>query len=295
MRIIFIGTVEFSKQALSKLVEMNENIVSVITKEKSNFNTDYSNLAEFCISHSLEYHFVSNINDEQTLTYIQSKQPDIIFCFGWSQLIKIELLKIPRMGVIGFHPALLPQNRGRHPIIWALALGLNETGSTFFVMDEGADSGDILSQRRITINYTDDAASLYEKITATALTQIEEFVPALKSGTFQTFKQDSAQANYWRKRTQKDGEIDWRMTSRSIYNLVRALTKPYIGAHFVYHGNPVKVWQVEEVKTNSYLNLEPGKVIEVYRDHSILVKTGENCIRVLRHELEESISEGEYL
>lgn len=294
MRIALIGNVAFSKSALLKLIQFNENIVTVITKEYSAFNADHVNLAEVCRQYDLEYKTVTDVNDVNVLNYLRSKQPDIIFCFGWSQLIKKDLLNLSTMGVIGFHPALLPQNRGRHPIIWALVLGLTETGSTFFFMDEGADSGDILSQRKIKIDYTDDAAGLYAKITDTALDQIEEFLPGLKNHTFQRIKQDHSQANYWRKRVEKDGEIDWRMSSTSIYNLVRALTKPYVGAHFNYKNNQVKIWQVVEVKMDCYSNIEPGKIIEV-ADKTFLVKTGKDCIRVLRHELPEQLKEGQYL
>jgi len=64
-----------------------------------------------------------------------------------SSLLKKELLSLPPNGVLGYHPAKLPQNRGRHPLIWSLVLGLEESASTFYFMDEGADSGDILSQK----------------------------------------------------------------------------------------------------------------------------------------------------
>ena len=68
------------------------------------------------------------------------------------------------MGVIGYHPAALPKNRGRHPLIWALVLGLKKTASSFFIMDERADSGDVISQEEIIINDDDDASSLYAKM-----------------------------------------------------------------------------------------------------------------------------------
>ena len=84
------------------------------------------------------------------------------------------------MGVLGFHPTKLPQNRGRHPIIWSLALGLKKSASTFFFMDEGADSGKILSQKNFEILDSDDAQSLYDKFVNIALLQIENFLPQLK-------------------------------------------------------------------------------------------------------------------
>ena len=81
----------------------------------------------------IDYKYISNINDEEVIRYVREKNADIIYCFGWSQIIKKELLEITPMGVIGFHPAALPNNRGRHPIIWALALGLNENSFDLFL------------------------------------------------------------------------------------------------------------------------------------------------------------------
>ena len=83
------------------------------------------------------------------------------------------------MGVLGFHPTKLPQNRGRHPLIWALALGLKKVPQHFF-MDEGADSGDILSQKDFDISHNDDAKTLYDKVVEIALEQIAQFFPSLK-------------------------------------------------------------------------------------------------------------------
>lgn len=89
------------------------------------------------IFHIYIYIYSIDINDNSSVKFIRECNPDIIYCFGWSQLIKSEILNIPKLGVIGNHPAELPKNRGRHPIIWALALGLKQTASTFFIMNEG--------------------------------------------------------------------------------------------------------------------------------------------------------------
>lgn len=295
MRIILIGTVEFSKMILETLIHLKKDVVAVISKEKSSYNSDFADLSQVCTTYNLDYKHVKDINSIEVISYIKQKDPDVIFCVGWSQIIKKELLIIPKLGVIGYHPTLLPQNRGRHPLIWALALGLEETGSTFFFMDEGADSGDILSQEKIKIDYKDNARSLYNKITLAALDQIQKILPLLEANTFTRMKQDHLKANSWRKREEKDGEIDWRMSSKSIYNLVRALTRPYIGAHFIYKGEKIKVWSVEERFNIGFCNFEPGKIVEVYPDKSFLVKTGENLIRVLECNLDKIPVIGEYL
>ena len=103
-----------------------------------------------------------------------------------------------------FDTTLLPYNKGRHPLIWAKVLGLNKSGSTFFFMDEGADTGDILSQKEFMINFEDDASKLYDKLIDTALMQIEEFHLQLKNDNYSKIQQDRTKGNSWRKRGKKD-------------------------------------------------------------------------------------------
>jgi methionyl-tRNA formyltransferase len=279
MRIIFIGVVEFSLLALERLVNIKAEVVGVCTLQSSPFNADYADLTPLCRENGIPYIFVDDINAPKTLEWIRARAPDVIFCFGWSRMLKEELLSVSPLGVVGFHPAALPANRGRHPLIWALALGLNETASTFFFMNAGADNGDILSQRALTIDPADDARALYDKVSTCALEQITEFVPQLANGSFMRQPQDHAKANIWRKRGVADGKIDWRMSAQSIHNLVRALAEPYVGAHFVVDGKDIKVWK-SMVLGDSPSNAEPGKVLGIC-EGSPIVKCGQDALLLL--------------
>ena len=296
MKIIFIGTVDFSRQALLKLIDLKAGIKGVITKRTSPFNADFSDLSEICKSNNIPLYYAKNLNQEECLGWIKDKKPDVLFCFGWSQLIKEPLLSIAPLGIIGFHPALLPENRGRHPIIWALALGLDKTGSTFFFMDEGADSGDILSQKEVIIEHSDNACTLYNKISKCALKQIEGFLPALIKNNYERIPQDHSKATYWRKRTKNDGLIEWRMPARGIYNLVRALSRPYVGAHALHKAEAFKVWSVSEESEQYSQNIEPGKVVEVDEAENIFtLKCGIGAVTVKEHELTTLPETGEHL
>lgn len=293
MKIVFIGTVEFSKKALEKLIRINAQVIGVCTKEKSDFNSDFADLTSICLKNNIKYKYVENINSKETITWISSLKPDIIFCFGWSTLIKKELLNLAPMGVVGYHPAKLPQNRGRHPLIWALVLGLKQSASTFFFMNEGTDNGDILSQEDFEILDTDDAKSLYSKVINIALLQIEEFVPKLKNKTYMRIEQHHNLSNTWRKRGKEDGKIDFRMSSKAIYNLVRALAKPYVGAHIEYKNKDIGIWKVK-ILENTQNNIETGKVLE-NKDNTLIVKTYDGAIEILEHEFNELPKIGEYL
>jgi len=293
MRIVFVGAVEFSLRALEFLVALDAEIVGVCTLQQSKFNADYVDLSSFSDAHKIPSIYVDDINSIETLNWIEGKSPDVIFCFGWSRLIKQDLLDLAPLGVVGFHPAALPANRGRHPIIWALVLGLKKTASTFFFMDAGADTGDILSQQEILIAEQDDARTLYDKVIQIGLTQIAEFLPKLANRSFQRIKQNEQFANVWRKRSSADGKIDWRMSAQSIHNLVRGLAEPYVGAHFLVDGKEIKVWK-SAIFLEASKNIEAGKVL--LRTHDgIIVKCGEDAISLLVTYPEFTVNVGAYL
>ena len=293
-KILFIGTVEFSYKALSTLIENKFEIVGIVSKKESNFNSDYYDLTPLAKVNNIPIIYRTKDNKDEIISFIKSLNPDIIYCFGWSHILTKSILSIPKYGVIGFHPAELPNNRGRHPIIWALFLGLKQTASTFFIMDEGADTGDIISQEKIKI-IDDNAFTLYNKIINVALKQIVSFTIELemKEVFLNKIKQDKTQGNSWRKRTKQDGKIDFRMTSNAILNLVNALSSPYVGAHVEFQNQDVKIWNVRDEKSN-LSNFEPGKVLEII-GNDIIVKTYDGSIRILDHEFKITPTKGEYL
>lgn len=294
MKIVFIGCVESSYVLLDELLKNKYEISGIVTMNQSAINADFKSLEPLAKKHGVQCLCTKDVNDNDTYDFIQSVNPDVIYCFGWSRLIGERLLKLPKLGVVGFHPAELPYNRGRHPLIWALALGLEKTASSFFMMNEGADTGDIISQEIIDICYEDTAQILYEKVLDVAKRQIVNFTDAFIQGTIIRSPQLVDTGNVWRKRGKADGKIDWRMSSRGIYNLVRALTHPYVGAHFEHQGKDIKVWRCEEIAGNDFVNLEPGKIIKVNSDIDYYVKTNEGVIHILDSDPVQ-LAEGEYL
>lgn len=296
-RIIFIGSVQYSAHCLRALVEMDVNIVDIMCpyKEASRYNCDYFDLGSVAREYGKDVYYFKNIKDEYQ--HIKEKRPDVIFVLGLSQIIPKEVLDIPTVGCIGSHPALLPQNRGRHPIIWAIANGLRKSGITLFWIDRGVDSGDIWDQREYDIADSDDASSVYEKVKRLSVEMLKDNIHDLENGRINRIRQACENVNYWRKRTHKDGEIDWRMSSKRIYDLVRALTKPYVGAHCIYKNEEIKIWKAELVQDQDieeYSNIEPGKVIS-NEANAFTIKTGDGLIKITNHEFARLLDTGEYL
>lgn len=284
MRIFFIGSVNFSREMLNTILQIEKiEIVGIATKSKSSFNSDHTDLSDLAIANGIDFKYVKDINAEHIIDWINALKPDLIFCLGWSSLVKKPLLDIPRYGIVGYHPAELPMNRGRHPIIWTLVLGLSRTASTFFIMNEGPDTGDIISQEIIKIDFQDTAGKLYKKLVDKAKGQVVEIIAAFQSNNLVRIPQNGSDGNEWRRRSKSDGKIDWRMRSIDIYNLVRALDKPYPGAHFECQGEEIKVWKCKIINRIN-INLEPGKVLDV-NGTNIIVKTGDGAIELLVHDL----------
>lgn len=293
MRVALIGTIDFSRVLMEKLLSLNTPIVGVVSRSESRVNSDFCDLTECAEKNGIKYLYDKNVNSIECIGWLSALDLDWIFCFGWPQLLSNSVLSIARVGCMGYHPAELPKNRGRHPIIWALALGLQDTASTFFIMKEGADDGDIVSQVKVDIEPNDDAEILYLKLQKTACEQLETLIPRLKSGNFERYRQDPGIGNVWRKRSVADGKIDWRMSANSIHNLVRSLSRPYPGAHFVFKGNDIKLWK-SKVVPNEWMHLEPGKILKGGTKGAV-IKCGDQSLELSEVELDEVMNAGEYL
>ena len=286
MRIFFIGTVKFSEGLLEELVKYKDfEIIGIATKKKSTFNSDHCDLSTIAKKHLIPYKYIIDINSVDCYNWIKKLNPDIIYCFGWSSLIKEKLLNISKYGVIGYHPTSLPKNRGRHPIIWTLVLGLRKTSSTFFKMDLGADSGKIISQVSLEVDQNDDARTLYLKLLKVAKTQIIKLTYSFINNKIKYNVQSNKNINYWRKRNKEDGKINFSCSSKVICNLVRGLTKPYVGAHLIYNNNEIKIWK-KIIGPKKDINLEPGKIIKI-NNKDILVKTSDSSVWLIDHEFKK--------
>ena len=289
MRIVFVGVVENSRHCLKEVLRNDGHVVGIVTlaRERAGFHADYADLSNIARQYKIPFHLTKNINDPESVELLRSLHPDVIFVFGWPQLVKRHVMDIPRFGCIGVHPTLLPKNRGRHPIIWSLVEGLDESGVTFFYLDEGADSGDILWQRSFPITLEDDAASIYEKVMSLESEAIREFLPQLEAGNGSRIPQDHSKATYWRKRTEEDGLINWAAPTMTTYNLIRALTRPYVGAHTYVTGEKLCIWRTRlpEGRLAPELQAAPEGTIIGKSSCDLDVRTGDGYLTVGDYEL----------
>jgi len=164
---------------------------------------------------------------------VRQINPDLIFVNSYSMLLCSEILAIPRYGAVNVHGALLPEYRGPNPTQWALLNDETETGVTMHYMDEHFDTGEIIAQRRVPIYFDDTWRDIQAHISVETDKMLEEEIPKLLAGTNTRRPQDESRAKKWPRRHPEDGQIDWHQSVHYIYNLVRALVKPYPGAFYV--------------------------------------------------------------
>lgn len=279
MKIIFIGAVESSYIFLEALLEKQIKIEKVFTIFDNKYNSDYRDLRPLCQKYNVEVVGIKNINDEENIKIIKEINPDFIFVIGISQLIKKEIIDIPKFGCIGLHPSLLPKNRGRAVLPWTILNEEKETGLTVFKIDEGTDSGDILVQEKIKISEREDSNTLYQKILLAIKKVIEENIENILTQGITYKKQLEEEATYCAIRTMEDGEIDWNKSAKDIDKLIRATTKPYPGAYTYHKGEKLIIWTSEIVEKDNWSAL-PGQRVEILKGQGVKVKTGNGILLI---------------
>lgn len=284
MRNILVGAVESTHIALETLAHYGVPPVALFTLpfSKSSRHSDYVHLEPLAVQYRVPVVEVSNINAPEVLEQIRSFKPDYLFVIGWSQICRQELLSIPSIGSIGYHPAPLPENRGRAVIPWTILQRRLDTGSTLFWLDEGVDSGDILVQEKFPIAPDETATTLYQKHSRSLQQLLSQALPMLATGKAPRTPQDHSRATYCAKRVPDDGFIDWNLPAESVWTLLRAVTKPYPGAFTFYKSKKLCVWEAEYLGDGPYWGL-PGQVQAVL-DTGVLIQCGDG-----RHILLKSV------
>lgn len=242
MKHVFLSGIRAGYYWLEELIKEKANIEAILTKRdnKACDSVDFSVIAE---KFGIPFYEIKNINNEKNISILKNIQPDVLWVLGWSQILKENVLDTPAVGCIGSHPTKLPRYRGRAPIPWTIIKGLKESALTFFWLDKGTDTGDILAQKEFSVDFEDTATTLYEKMIEKGKEIIKEYLPLIESGNPPRIKQNEKEfIESWPKRTPEDSLIDWNKGAVEVYNLIRATTHPYPGAFTYQNGDKLIIW-----------------------------------------------------
>jgi methionyl-tRNA formyltransferase len=200
-------------------------------------------LDTFCADKKIPLVKSRNVNDDAVVEALRAARLDWLFIIGWSQIAKERVLSAPRLGVLGMHPTLLPEGRGRAAVPWAILKQLPRTGVTLFKLDTGVDTGDILDQVEIPVAPNVTATQLYEAVNKAHIALIKGAYPKLVGGTIEPRPQNHAAATVWEGRSPEDGRLDLGGSVWAAERLVRAVTHPYPGAFVEIDGSELVIWR----------------------------------------------------
>ncbi len=281
LRAVFVGGTESGLQLAQFLDSQGVEVVAVISwhPSKSQSVSGYADFSEFSSQRGIPNILVEgNINSPEVVEQITRLEPDLMFVLAWGQLLQSPLLGIPKIGTIGRHNALLPFRRGRAPVAWALIDGLKETGVSLFWMDPEVDNGDILGQRKVTIDLDDYANDILRKLNVETEHILEEIIPLLHAGQVPRIPQDKTQITYTHPRRPDMGLIDWEKSAFRLYNFIRGLSSPYPGAFTYQNLRRVNNWRSQISRPQGHFG-KVGEVIEVGQENC-LVQTGDGTLEI---------------
>lgn len=258
MKTVFVGAVEGSARALVQLIAHGHapDLIVTLPLERAGNHSDFADLGPIAQAHGIALHRTARSDAAETMAAIRDLAPDLVLVIGWSQLMGPDFLALPRLGVIGFHPAPLPKLRGRAVIPWHILTGARQGGATLFWITEGVDDGPIAAQSLFRIDPDSiTARALYDQAVDEMIALLPDLMDRLARGERPAREQNHDEATICARRRPEDGWIDWTRPAAEIERLIRAVGPPYPGATTATaKGATVTI-------TEARLNPHPGRFI----------------------------------
>lgn len=285
MRVIFMGTPDFSVPALKELYDNGHEIIAVITqpdKPKGRGKAmQFTPVKEAAMELNIPVYQPVKVRDESFVEELRKMNPDVIVVVAFGQILPKEILDMPKYGCVNIHASLLPKYRGAAPIQWVIIDGEKETGVTTMLMNEGLDTGDMIMKTVISIDEKETGGSLHDKLTEAGGKLIIETLKQLESGEATFTKQDDEKSNYAKMLHKQLGKIDFAKSAVEIERLIRGLN-PWPSAYTALNGKTLKIWDADVI---SDMNGKPGEITDVTKSN-FTVCTGEGSLIINELQLE---------
>lgn len=281
MRVVFMGTPDFSVGTLKAIIDAGHEVVGVITQPDKQRGRGkammYPPVKEAALKYGLPVSQPKKVKDPEFIETLKAMEPEVIVVVAFGQILPEAILKLPPYGCINVHASLLPKYRGAAPIQWAVIDGEAVTGVTTMRMDAGLDTGDMIMKAEVPVAPDETGESLHDKLSEAGAALLVKTLDALREGTAVFEKQDDSKSCYAKMLTKELGRIDWTQDAEAIERLIRGLNS-WPSAYTGYHGKTLKIWKAEVQNGDS--DSKPGEICEVTKD-SVCVQTGKNRL-VLR-------------
>ena len=282
MKIMFMGTPEIAATCLNSLIDGGHEIAAVVTGEdkprgRGKVMTPTA-VKALAIEKNIPVYTPRTLRDEAFLSLLSEISPDIIAVVAYGKILPKSVIDFPRYGCVNLHVSLLPKYRGAAPMQRAIMEGERETGVTVMQMDEGLDTGDILTVLKFPIGEEDDFEAIHDRSAALGGPLLSETIEKIEKGEITPIKQDGSLSTYAAKVEKEDCKLDFTLSAEKLDFIIRGVT-PIPGAFAYLNGKMLKINKARPTTGRG----RPGEVIALdgSGDGSFTVACGEGALRVL--------------
>lgn len=286
MKIVFMGTPDFSVAALESLYNAGHEIAAVVTqpdkKKGRGEKMQFPPVKEMALKLGLKVYQPAKVRDEEFVNILKEIAPDVIVVIAFGQILSKTILEMPKYGCINVHASLLPKYRGAAPIQWAVIDGEEKTGVTTMQMDVGIDTGDILETVEIVLNKKETGGSLFDKLSLAGAKLIVQTLENAEKGLLQPVKQNDEASSHAKMLNKELGNIDFSKSAVEIERLIRGLN-PWPSAYTGFRGKTLKIWDAD-VNDEEYEG-NVGEIVD-FNKTGFTVKTGKGNLVINELQLE---------
>lgn len=279
MRIVFMGTPDFSVPTLEQLIRHHQ-VVGVVTQPDKRKGRGkamaFPPVKEKALEYDIPVYQPVKVREPEFIEELKKMNPDIIVVVAFGQILPEEILNLPPYGCVNVHASLLPKYRGAAPIQWAVIDGEKETGVTTMYMAKGLDTGDMLDKVVVPIDPKETGESLHDKLSEAGGRLILETLSKLENGTAVRIPQNDEESCYAKMLTKELGEIDWNQSAAAIERLIRGLNS-WPSAYTHLDGKTLKIWDADVEEGQA--DMAVGTVTEVKKD-CFYVQTGDGRLKI---------------
>ena len=276
LKLIFMGTPEFSVPILKSLKESEHQILSVYTQppKKSNRgqHMNISPVHQFSNKFKIDVRVPNLLNRDEEINFFKKLNPDVVVVVAYGKIIPSQLLNLKNIKFLNIHASLLPKWRGAAPIQRAIMEGDDETGITIMQIISELDAGPYMLQEKIKIDKKDNYISLSKKLCNLGSKLILKSLKLIEQNNYKFVEQNKNNITYAKKIDKKESEIDWSLSASNIIAKINALN-PFPGVWFLHKGVRFKIIEAIEVD-------QSGQIGEVL-DNNLTVACKQKAIRVL--------------
>ena len=283
MKVIFMGTPDFSVGTLEALVDAGHEVVLAVTQPDKpkgrGKEMQFTPVKECAIKYNIPVYQPRRVREPECIEELRKYEADIMVVVAFGQILPKEILEMCEYGCVNVHASLLPKYRGAAPIQWAIIDGEEVTGVTTMQMDEGLDTGDMLLKTEIPLDSKETGGSLHDKLSEAGAKLCVETLKALEEKTVTPIPQGETTTAYAKMLDKQLGNIDWNKDARAIERLIRGLS-PWPSAYTNWNEKVMKIWDasaIEEIEIAE--SKAPGTIAKVEKD-AFYVQTGDGFLKV---------------